>query len=903
MFCETIYEVALLFDSLQKTNNYSGLFDKVLEEGKEQRLSAEVHNLLTKDQPNTITAILSAYNFLIDNMTRITRYDSVRDQEKKFHIVRAFVIDNYLHSFTSTKVYQLKKKVYKILYPNLELRERKNESKAKESFVPSSINNWKNEDDDLAIRNIKRPILPSIFDTLENAADGNEEEEKDDEPESDGMSICSPPIDTTPAVPVTPVATSLPKLSDILHTEGRFDNCQCVTPEFLQNEVSSVLLVETERQLYVLEQSPVEVYLATNLKQHKHGRTTVLLKDHQTPFVPHPTTSTTMISSKVQSFLDPNDVLSVARPGSDIFNRVKRLDANVFALAKYIAHNGKSSCDSRQTESLSVKMSWGVNATLENESNPLVLYGGPIDDPTAAHSMGAILDFIWNIAQEIQKENNLPPLSGNLARMKKYCVPFQEMMLACIMGFECADAILNLVWPASAQCSDHYDRLNDLAYRYSKTACFDFMFIDAFQYVWNLQILGNFRQACFHRMCPKKFAPKLRAIVDHITDYHTLLKEKYSAMLQKFDGILSTTEPSFLRDVTDLTDWIWEDGIPFQNVNLVVNDNVDPIDGDFFFCPIGCSRVFSFSMILHPIYKLSHQTRTLKLDQIVELLFLASFFATPVNFNEALNQLIGDTTHTFGTHPFYDLIDRLNLLFPSIQSGICPRYQPCSNQILLIFTRDKPHLLESVIEVLFGWIGWIDGFQEVNSIHDIKLSAVEAKMKLVCEDIKEACGETELDFGCFRLGVFTTLVSGLGILQPGEHVHQFIIPTPGTASSNHILSPADVADDVIDGEGESLPEESLPDETLRDGTSVSCLDKDNMMEYVAGEFRWGYRRDVVETTLCESVPGRCLDKQDVFRKNEHIFWLRKGIPMYKKYNGRRWLMVSPPPQACEYIIR
>jgi hypothetical protein len=596
-----------------------------------------------------------------------------------------------------------------------------------------------------------------------------------------------------------------------------------------------------------------------------------------------------MISSEVKSFLDPNDMLSVARPGSDIFQRVKKLEADVFAVARYIALKGKSLSDGRQTNSLSVKIDWGVNATLENESNPLVLYGEPISDEIAAHSLGAILDFSWDVAQEIQKENKLPPLAGNRARMNKYGIAMQNLVQGVRLFYESASAILSLVKPFSAQCNDHVDALNDSSYRHSKTVCFDFMFIDGYKWVWNLQVLGNFRRACFHRMGPS--APKLQSIVDHISDYHAHLKEKYALMLEKFDGILDTTKPSFLTDVSDYTDWIWRDGLPFQKVNLIVKDGQGPIEGDFFFFPIGCSRVLSFSMILHPMYRLFG---TLKLDQLVELLFFASFFATPVNFNEALNQLINDQGHSFGTHPFYDLIDQLNLRFRSIQAGICSRYQPCSNQVLLIFTRDKPHLLKSVVEVLFQWIDWIDSFQEIDSIEDIQLSMVESEMNLVCERIKVACKATQLDFGCFRLGVFTTLVGGLGILQPGEHIHQFIIPTPGTASCNHILSPGSVSDIGKEGEGDNPqgPE-----------GGVSCMSKDNMMDYIAGEFKWGYRRDLIETVLCESVPGRCLDKQDVFRKGEHIFWLSEGVALYKKYGGSRWLKLRPPPQGCEYTDR
>ena len=311
------------------------------------------------------------------------------------------------------------------------------------------------------------------------------------------------------------------------------------------------------------------------------------------------------------------------------------------------------------------------------------------------------------------------------------------------------------------------------------------------------------------------------------------------------------------------------------------------------------------------------------MDQMIELCFLSSFMSTPVLLNETLTQLIAEAEENNNgpqnffqqTHPYYSVKKRLKDLFGSISRGIEPRFSSCSNRIMEGFddtsTDSSDQKLVGVVRALFKWIKFIDTFQGKKHAADIPIEDLLNKVGETVQAVQNVIGKIKykdkegndmedlLDFADFRLSVFTTLVSALGIAKPGPHLHQFIFPTVNTAAFTHLKNPrngqvefvmTDVNNDMAKDRLNTLDDGML--KGIKFGQVI-----DPYMREISGMMNWRYyRRDRVEIFLCESRPCRYLNKKDVFKRGQLLFWLsNEGTPMYKKYGPNNcWVPIDLP---------
>ena len=74
--------------------------------------------------------------------------------------------------------------------------------------------------------------------------------------------------------------------------------------------------------------------------------------------------------------------------------------------------------------------------------------------------------------------------------------------------------------------------------------------------------------------------------------------------------------------------------------------------------------------------------------------------------------------------------------------------------------------LTNVVSVLAGWIDVIDSYFGKCLAKDIPYFELKYKMMDVCEQVKIASGNPSLKFGMFRLSIFTTYVTSLGMVIP-----------------------------------------------------------------------------------------------------------------------------------------
>ena len=708
----------------------------------------------------------------------------------------------------------------------------------------------------------------------------------------------------------------------------------------LKKMVSSTLRVKTTKQNYDLELNRMELYVASMLRRNDHYRCTSLQQNSTLTRIG----TTTTIPSNEKQFLDPNDVLSVIRPGSGIWNQYQaQLRFDTGSIVKFVQEFGKP--DTRRREACSSRsVEFGVHGELpQNETNRGKLYGHQhFHDPrtnTARTSLSQIIDFMWDCSQQMQAQNYKPSLGGNKIRRSRYADQLRALFGCTVMEFESITVVVSILHPYAAGCKKHLDRKNDIFYSYNKTVCFETVLTDKnSNYLIHLQVLGNFRASCLNDI-DKTSKERLEQLERDLSKYHKLLRNQYQQISNKFDnGFL---RQSHCYDIYNLDSICLHDGLPWVEEQIhgsckiityqkpsdipknavvceVPSDHKPPKskneedhvkdnngrgviikDRDLkvgervylkFFqsrydIPVGVSRTFSFSMILD---KLAVCSTKLATDQMVELCFFGSFLSSQGVFSEVLTRMLEteDSRLLNSVHPLYGVWEEWHSMFHSHNSGKLPRYSASSKRITDLIEEENDDKMAAVCSELFKWIEWIDDQKGKSEAHEIPAHTIKAEMKKVCLAVQSASGLSNFDFGYFRLSIFTTIISSLGIVQPGRHLQQIFIPVKGSASLEHMLSPLADEDKKIHDPG---PEQL--DEEFR------------YLSQFMGFRR--YRRDIMEVLVCESKLKRQLSIRDPFRYGQRLFWMNDwGSPMVKNFGeNQHWCLLKIPRKSFKFLNR
>ena len=71
---------------------------------------------------------------------------------------------------------------------------------------------------------------------------------------------------------------------------------------------------------------------------------------------------------------------------------------------------------------------------------------------------------------------------------------------------------------------------------------------------------------------------------------------------------------------------------------------------------------------------------------------------------------------------------------------------------------------------------------------EIPIPSILAQFETTIKAVKEAGGGGRWEFGLFRIQIFMTIVNGIGLTKPGEHLLQLMIPASyRQASYTHLL--------------------------------------------------------------------------------------------------------------------
>ena len=603
-------------------------------------------------------------------------------------------------------------------------------------------------------------------------------------------------------------------------------------------------------------------------------------------------------------FTNPDDVLSVVRPIDRGFPVFEECNVDLTSLLKLCNIEGQADC-SRRDGTTSRVLEIGIKAELQKNKQDIHCYGDHLFNKNveyhqkAKETLANIVDHVWNVSNVINQKQNKPPLGGHPFRKKHYGAQLQKMMGCKYSEFEAITVSSMLLYPVSTQCIPHKDKLNDEICCYDKTGCMDIVLIEeTSSWIYLLQVICNFRSSVRNR-CLSGSTREYNAVCRHIQEYHSRLSKNYENIFIKGRaGDDDNTSAGFVHDPNNLDDFFLDSSLPFIREEPILTEdssstaiNTQIPKQDLLFLMIGVSRPLSLSGFLDPLFDLKG---TLCYDQLMELCFMVSFMATPVVFNEALTKITSGGKESFGVHPSIDVMNYIIREIGKFQSGIKPRFSPCSNKFPDMYKRnDISIILLDVVKVLDEWCDIIDGYFGKYKPEDIPIFKLQMHMQNTINNIKNAGKCDSLDYSFFRLSIFTCMVSVLQLLKSGPHLRQLIFPFEGTASWNHISKPTSSIV-MVDGQVSADTDvHKLSLDTLDDAMKTIS----DMLGYDT------YLRDRMELNLCESVYGRTLGKVDVFKYGQRIFNLEiNGVGVYKEfgYHGP-WLPVPEQVRVYKFL--
>ena len=351
-----------------------------------------------------------------------------------------------------------------------------------------------------------------------------------------------------------------------------------------------------------------------------------------------------------------------------------------------------------------------------------------------------------------------------------------------------------------------------------------------------------------------------------------MVKENYNLL---FSGIGGPSPTPF-----DRRRFFLDDCLEFETTT-VHKSNKWTITEEAIFPMIGPSRIFSYSMFIEPIVELRD---ILAYDQLIELCFAASLLNNPLSFNPILTNLKDDHMNSsmsfeFSEHPFFDWmfetirvlndggdIQRMQERDIRWQTSQHNRFSPCGGgeSIPSIFgalpqsTEAKRQAGESklshIVSILLDYCQWIDGFVGLgdNPVSEMPLRTIKKRQEEIVAEISQ---DGAIQFGLFRLGIFTTVATGCGLLIPGVHLRQLAVPVKNCASYNHLVNPLGntvergADNTAVSSNRKRKRQCATPLVVAKSSVTIDEGRHDEAMQMIAWDLGIPYFRDKIETLL------------------------------------------------------
>ena len=150
----------------------------------------------------------------------------------------------------------------------------------------------------------------------------------------------------------------------------------------------------------------------------------------------------------------------------------------------------------------------------------------------AKQSLANIVDSVWLVGNQIQKELNLPPLGSNFLRRKSIGAVIQSMLGCNYSEFESVTVVHNVLLQGdgNGNCSPHINRLNNNLYSYAKTLAFNVILYDNNSEVYHfIQVICNFQKGA-STVTERLHNTDISYIRNNISVYLSQLQNNYSSL-------------------------------------------------------------------------------------------------------------------------------------------------------------------------------------------------------------------------------------------------------------------------------------------------------------------------------------------------------------------------------------
>ena len=531
---------------------------------------------------------------------------------------------------------------------------------------------------------------------------------------------------------------------------------------------------------------------------------------------------------------------------------------------------------------------------------------GVIDACSVLTSIGKLTEFTWLVVSSLQNEASDHPIAPDHKRFQRYAAHLNKYLhMSGRVPFEDLTLVVSSLYPVVNNVEPHRDVMNDTIAGYTRTAAFNMVMIcegsdKQSTMVIHFQLICNFRKVIGHYLVP--FSKYLKPVADHAKQY---LDKWHRSMQSIYTGKAEVIPTVFNR-------WAFflDDTLEYKKLTISEEGkHKQTLVSHYLLSEIGVSRTLSFSMFIHNVVELQPW---LRFDQTLELAFACSFLSNPFWFDWTMSSLLRrlrdpDDEFKLGLHPFYDWSETTIDIFGTWQGGPFNRWSPCRGKetIMHVFgagldatetqRKEGERKLSQVVSILYQHVEWINSLSGCGRepIVDMPLNIMKRK----CEETVRAIAKVaSCQFGQFRLGVMTTILSGCGLLKEGKHLRNLMYPVKGSASFKHLCCP--VADYMSPGRAEALGNNENDVYISNDGEGfVDESQHDEFMQYLSCALGFQtYLRDEIECILCESHPMRNLSCRDWFRKGCAVFDCNENGEFFRRGYGRdtEWEKLHPP---------
>jgi hypothetical protein len=602
------------------------------------------------------------------------------------------------------------------------------------------------------------------------------------------------------------------------------------------------LVVEHSALVHVLQCGPMEFYSIADLRHHHHQ----FVVDKASNMV-EPTTCLTITK---QDTCFESDAITVRRPGDECFDKVfGGVVLPMDRIVKWIRSCGAvdQMRDANATSARRVEMGVGGQAPGKSESGAYMpdklcgekLFSDDNDGMFMRSVLGKIYDGIQKTSDQTQHNLEKPVSFWNAQRFERYAKKVRLFLYAKDMRQEWLS--VQLMHLASLQGGyRHLDDKNDEIEGFNKTEAFCCMFVDAFGDLWSIKFLANARGRIGRNHSATKMIALLKVTLE---SYLQSIDTAYQQYMLEYKGDYSPRRQITARDSSF---FFLDPRCPWTTVSIGERNR----SSRCLCLPTTPKREYWLSAAVHWLERMKLTT-----NQMIEMLFVAGY-QNNFHYFYAIGEEMSKRSFEPTEHPSEYYYARSMEMFGNFVGGPQPRYSPPGVHYKESFLNDKTKL-KTVVACLRELLEWFNGREETEKV---PMSAVKERLQACHKDLG-AIGKVE--YAEFRLQIFIQMAALSGVvLKPSLLLADFAYPVKGMASYNH----------------------------LHEKGQVEECDFEDAMEQLKHELQMPTAgRNEIETALCESMPGRYLQKYDVFFWGQDLYRLTKeGLVECKRWDTVVW---------------